>query len=126
MTTKLVKATGKKKGTKLGRDLIEAMEEMIAIDRGELEPLRVDAVEKTARRLTASNAPTFQPARVRAVRRVLGFSQPVFAKALNVSTETVKAWEQGKNSPGGPAARLLEVVEANPNVVRGYVVKKGR
>jgi putative transcriptional regulator len=110
--------------TKLGRDLIEAMQEMIAIDRGDSKPLRVDRPERTARRLTAEPAPEFYKARVVAVRKRLGVSQPVFARTLNVSTETVKAWEQGKNTPGGPAARLLEITEAYPEIIVKYVPEK--
>jgi putative transcriptional regulator len=59
-----------------------------------------------------------------AERKRLGVSQPVFARTLNVSTETVKAWEQGKNTPGGPAARLLEITEAYPEVMVKYVREK--
>ena len=123
---KTTKAKTKKKeqGTKLGRDLIEAMQEMIAIDRGESKPLRIDRPERTARRLTAEPAPEFYKARVVAVRKRLGVSQPVFARTLNVSTETVKAWEQGKNTPGGPAARLLEITEAYPEIIVKYVREK--
>ena len=120
-TTKLgTTSTGKRtrakqaEGTKLGRDLIAAMKEMIAIDRGEQKPLRVDRSERTARRLTAEPAPDFDRARVVRIRKQLGVSQPVFARALNVSPETVRAWEQGKNTPGGPAARLLEVAGEHP------------
>ena len=120
---KATKAT-KAKSTKLGRELIEAMQEMIAIDRGESKPLRIDRPERTARRLTAEPAPEFYKARVVAVRKRLGVSQPVFARTLNVSTETVKAWEQGKNTPGGPAARLLEITEAYPEIIVKYVREK--
>jgi DNA-binding transcriptional regulator YiaG len=114
----------KAQGTKLGRDLIEAMQEMIAIDRGESKPLRIDRPERTARRLTAEPAPEFYKARVVAVQKRLGVSQPVFARTLNVRTETVKAWEQGKNTPGGPAARLLEITEAYPEIIVKYVREK--
>jgi len=94
------KTKSKERGTKLGRDLIEAMQEMIAIDRGESKPLRIDRPERT-RRLTAEPAPEFYKARVVAVRKRLGGSQPVFARTLNVSTETVKAWERARTRPEG-------------------------
>ena len=44
-------------------------------------------------------------------------SQPVFADLLNVSPETVKSWEQGKNYPAGAAVRLLQVAEKHPEIV---------
>lgn len=43
-------------------------------------------------------------------------SQVLFAAALNVSPETVRAWEQGKREPDGPTQRLLEVAEDHPEV----------
>jgi putative transcriptional regulator len=43
-------------------------------------------------------------------------SQPVFAAALNVSPDTIRAWEQGKREPDGPTLRLLEVAEQHPEV----------
>ncbi len=56
----------------------------------------------------------------------LRLSQPVFAKLLNVSPETVKAWEQGKRVPEGAAVRLLEVAEDHPEVLRPKLrVRKG-
>lgn len=41
-------------------------------------------------------------------------SQAVFAKTLNVSGSTVRAWEQSKRSPEGPSLRLLELAEREP------------
>jgi putative transcriptional regulator len=44
-------------------------------------------------------------------------SQPVFAAALNVSPDTIRAWEQGKREPDGPTLRLLEVAKQHPEVL---------
>ena len=38
-------------------------------------------------------------------------SQPVFARYLNVSKNLVSDWERGINKPGGPALRLLTVIQ---------------
>jgi len=38
-------------------------------------------------------------------------SQALFARWLGVSPATVKAWEQGANSPKGPALRLLHLAK---------------
>jgi putative transcriptional regulator len=46
----------------------------------------------------------------------MDLSQPVFAAALNVSPETVRAWEQGKREPEGPTLRLLEIAEHHSEV----------
>lgn len=38
-------------------------------------------------------------------------SQPVFARYLNVSKNLVSDWERGVKKPGGPALRLLTVIQ---------------
>ncbi|EBC1279449.1 DNA-binding transcriptional regulator [Salmonella enterica] len=53
------------------------------------------------------------PDRIRALREREHLSQPVFARYLNVSRNLVSAWERGVKRPGGPALRLLTVVEKN-------------
>ncbi|MGN6166678.1 MAG: helix-turn-helix domain-containing protein, partial [Solirubrobacteraceae bacterium] len=97
--------------------LLRGVAQAVAYTRGELnvEPRRVT--------VTARNAPAVRPApavtgdAVKAIRSAYGMSQPVFARILNVSSETVKGWEQGKKRPDGPARRLLEVVRRHPDVV---------
>jgi putative transcriptional regulator len=51
------------------------------------------------------------PERIRALREREHLSQPVFALYLNVSKNLVSDWERGVKKPGGPALRLLAVVE---------------
>ena len=53
------------------------------------------------------------PERIRALREREHLSQPVFALYLNVSKNLVSDWERGVKKPGGPALRLLNVVERN-------------
>lgn len=40
-----------------------------------------------------------------------GISQGVLATILNMSSESVKKWEQGKSKPQGAALRLLAVIK---------------
>lgn len=37
-------------------------------------------------------------------------SQPIFARCLNISTSTVKQWEQGEKHPRGTSLKLLNLV----------------
>ena len=46
-----------------------------------------------------------------AIRAREHVSQPVFARYLNVSKNLVSDWERGVKKPGGPALRLLAVVQ---------------
>ena len=59
--------------------------------------------------LTAVEALT--PQEIRSIREREHISQPVFARYLNVSKGLVSAWERGEKKPGGPALRLLTVVQ---------------
>lgn len=104
----------KKKG--FGEMLISALDEAVSHSRGELEA-RVDRVEFTARKATVAPPPNYNADRIRALRKDLGLSQPVFAGMLNVSGSTVRAWEQGQRQPEGPTLRLLEVAERHPEAL---------
>lgn len=57
-------------------------------------------------------APAFTPEAIRTIREEAHVSQPVFARYLNVSKNLVSDWERGAKRPGGPASRLLAIVEA--------------
>ncbi|MBV9773600.1 MAG: helix-turn-helix domain-containing protein [Gemmatimonadetes bacterium] len=105
-----------------GDQLIEALQEAVAYQRGELENARVDRVELTARTTRVVPPPRYDADRIRSIRRRLGVSQPVFAGLLNVSGGTVRAWEQGLRDPDGPSLRLLEVAESHPAALLAHVV----
>ncbi|MGE0583459.1 MAG: helix-turn-helix domain-containing protein [Steroidobacteraceae bacterium] len=49
------------------------------------------------------------PDRIKRIRARLDLSQPAFADLLGVSVATVRDWEQGRNAPSGPAAKLLDL-----------------
>ena len=51
------------------------------------------------------------PEAIRALREREHLSQPVFARYLNVSKNLISDWERGVKRPGGPALRLLTVIE---------------
>ncbi|CBL47197.1 Predicted transcriptional regulator [gamma proteobacterium HdN1] len=53
------------------------------------------------------------PEEIRALREREHLSQPVFALYLNVSKNLISDWERGIKKPGGPALRLLTVIQKN-------------
>ena len=98
--------------------LIQGATEALAYVRGE------GTARMRIRRGTASTPPpppAYDAARIRGLRVRLGFTQRSFARALNVSDKTVKAWEQGVNTPSGASLRLLEVVERHPEALHETV-----
>jgi DNA-binding transcriptional regulator YiaG len=54
---------------------------------------------------------------IRDLRNRLGVSQERFARALNVSVSSVRAWEQGLRQPDGPTVRLLELADRHPEIL---------
>lgn len=51
------------------------------------------------------------PEEIAEIRQRENVSQPVFARYLNVSKNLVSDWERGVKRPGGPALRLLTIVQ---------------
>jgi putative transcriptional regulator len=103
-----------------GEQLIEGLKEVAAFEQGKIS-LRVIERRITARQATVIAAPQYPPARVKRLRKTVKLSQPVFADALNVDADTVRAWEQGRRQPSGPALRLLELTELHPEWVLAAV-----
>lgn len=54
---------------------------------------------------------TLAPEEIRALREREHLSQSVFARYLNVSKNLIFDWERGVKRPGGPALRLLTLIE---------------
>ena len=50
---------------------------------------------------------------IKKIRERINVSQPVFAKLLNTSAETIKKWEQGERHPTGASLKLLNLVAAH-------------
>ena len=50
---------------------------------------------------------------IKAIREAEHVSQPVFARYLNVSKNLVSHCERGAKKPGGPALRLLSIIQRN-------------
>ena len=76
---------------------------------------RIGAIDKITMREfdEACLAPVQEltPEDIRALREHAKVSQPVFASYLNVSRNLVSDWERGKKKPGGPALKLLNVIQ---------------
>jgi len=106
---------------RLAVTLLEGAREAAAIARGERTSPRVTRRVLAGGTVTVKEPPRYDARRIRALRERLNMSQPVFARSLNASDATVKAWEQGKRQPDGTARRLLEVAEAAPDVFASVV-----
>ncbi len=54
---------------------------------------------------------------IKKIRECTKLSQSVFAKVLNVSTSTVRQWEQGTRVPTGSTKVLLELLKKEPHLL---------
>ena len=104
----------KRKKTTFGETLLAAAAEAVNIEKRQLAPGRVTRYKLVDAKV--DRPPRYSARRIRRIRVQMDLSQPLFAAALNVSPETIRAWEQGKREPDGPTLRLLEVAEEHPNV----------
>lgn len=99
------------KKTKLGQELLEGMQELVAHQQGKIT-LRETKIE------ALSAPPEMSANDVTKIRsKNLHMSQGAFAKLLGVSVRVVQSWEQGSKKPSGAARRLLQVAAKNPDAL---------
>ncbi|MHB1529512.1 MAG: helix-turn-helix domain-containing protein [Acidiferrobacteraceae bacterium] len=83
-------------------ETMEALHEVGAVDKQTMREFDATCLTPVT---------TLAPEEIRAIREREHLSQPVFARYLNVSKNLVSDWERGIKKPGGPALRLLAVVQ---------------
>ena len=90
--------------SKLGRKLIAAAREGVAIARGKADP--------TTYRMHV-------PAKidVKAMRRKMGMTQESFALRYGLTLSRLRDWEQGRSAPDGAVRAYLKVIEKEPEAV---------
>jgi putative transcriptional regulator len=91
--------------SKIGKQLIGALEEALADARG----------ERTGVRRRIVRVPV--EVDVKAIRRRLKMSQREFATRFGFSIGTLQNWERGHRRPEGAARALLKVIEKRPDAV---------
>lgn len=83
-------------------ELMESMEQAVAITKGTMKPSRVFV---------------YSPLNVKNLREKANKNQNEFAKMIGVSIGTLRNWEQGRRQPEGAALALLKLVAADPEYV---------
>ena len=89
-------------------DLVGSMREALAHAQGKLT-LKTTKVPRRTR--------TMSPAAIARIRQRLKASTPVFAAYLNVTPDTVRSWEKNHRQPSGPALRLLQIAQKQPEIL---------
>lgn len=83
-------------------ELMESMNQAVAIIKGEMKPSRVFV---------------YSPLNVKKIREKAKKNQEEFAHMIGVSIGTLRNWEQGRRQPEGPALALLRLVAFDPDYV---------
>jgi putative transcriptional regulator len=106
------------KKTKLGQELLEGMQEIIAHQEGKIT-LRTSELEMLA---PPPHVSAKEVAKIRSQN--LHMSQGAFAKLLGVSVRVIQSWEQGDKKPSGAARRLLQVAARDPQALLSAAVPR--
>jgi len=99
--------------SKVGKDLIKAMGEVLEHTRG----------ASNARRVYVAPVQVPTTVDVAAIRHGLNLTQAEFAARFGFSKGNVRNWEQGHRGPDGAARVYLKIIEDNPKVVDKALAK---
>lgn len=99
----------------VGNKIIEGLREFTDA----LEKHEVISEKLTCRKVTLDLLPIpYSAETVKSTRKLLMASQGVFAQFLGVSIKSVRAWEQGCNTPNDMACRFMDEIQRNPEYWR--------
>jgi putative transcriptional regulator len=105
--------TQKKKGSRVGDDLVAGFREMAAFLRGEID---AESYELPDTVLT--------PDRIKEIRRKVASSTREFERQFRVSARTMEAYEQGRRRPDDAMVALLKIIERAPEAARAPIKSK--
>ena len=94
------------------KDIISGLNEAVEYEKGNLKLRTVKVSLKPLK--------SFDADEVKSIRTMLGMSQGLFAGFIGVSPKTVEAWEAGRNTPNGPASRILDFIQQDPKLPERY------
>lgn len=69
------------------------------------------------KKIRTKSLPSYSERDIKAIRIKAQLSQKMLSDVIGVSSKTVEAWEQGKNSPNGSSARILQILNNNPDII---------
>lgn len=84
------------------------LEEAIAFEQGNGKGKAVRLAVEPVRQWNADE--------IKKIRVDAGMTQSLFAQVMGVSLKAVEAWESGRNTPAGPAGRMLFLMQQDPKL----------
>lgn len=88
--------------------IMQGLQEAVAYNDGKMK-----ARTKT---MHVEPVPDFNAPEIKHIRDELGMTQVLFAGFMGVSAKTIEAWESGRNTPNGPARRILAMLQTDPHL----------
>jgi len=104
--------SNKNSRSSVGARIIKGLQEFVTVLE-KSEPLHQHF---TCRNIRLDLEPTpYGGHRVKETRALLGASQAIFARFLDGSAKTIRAWEQGVNAPTDMACRFTDEIRRDPD-----------
>jgi len=105
--------------------LKEGLDEAVLYEKGLSKNVRVKKV-----RIDTGEIPDqpkeYQAEDIKRLRKKLNCSQSLLAAYLNVSLNTIQAWEQGSRNPNHATLRLLEIIDRGPQFLASLIGAKSK
>lgn len=98
----------------------QGLEEALAYAEGKPRPgTRVTQIEIVP--------PTeYSAGEIKALRLRTSLTQEMFAETLGVTKKAVEAWEAGRNTPAGPALRMMNIMTEDPHILEKHGILKNK
>jgi putative transcriptional regulator len=94
----------------ISSSIIKGLKQSLAYSSGK----NIKGIKK---RVAAANLPVYKGIEIKRVRSKHNLSQNSLAITLGVSKKTVEAWESNRNTPHGPAQRVLFLLDKKPEII---------
>ncbi len=101
--------------SKVGDDLVEAFQEMVANLRGDVQAESYEVADDI-----------LTPQRIREIRKRVASSTKVFERDFTIPARTMESYEQGRRKPDTATVALLRIIESAPDVARHVLASTRR
>lgn len=95
---------------KLGDLLLQSVDEGVKYTQGKI------SLRESVAHLTPT-PPDFSSSAIKKIRSQFDLTQELLAQLLGVKSSAVKHWEQGLRKPSPSVRRLLQIIQADPNIL---------
>lgn len=92
--------------------IIKGLDEAIQISNGKLNGRK--------QKVSISPINNYTNDEIKSLRMDLNLTQLTFAQLIGVSKKTIEAWENGRNSPNGPARRIIGMLKEDYSLPEKY------